>query len=631
MKSVAAHGARIVTFPMLLSGSVTQSSSSNNNVGGGGGGGDGRSISGGGGGGGDLDLLGGDFLSSTSNSGSGGGGGGGGASSVGFMTPTGSGIAALLLQLQQYCEAATPRLETIREKHLAEGVVMYEDNRDVQPPLRMGVAAKFSPVMQTDRLVRGTDVDIEALAGKSPPPLIFRPIQFTLVPDLATDFDSMALALRHCDHLCTLLSYQHETVRNTYLHRLALITHVVTHVIPLPMPLNDDRRGEHCFYTQPLRYAIQVDILRSLHLVSRHFTACALSIKLTRSFDASRVLVASCIATMGDAIVRLAASDVPSRFCLHFNGCGGGPFAQQPYGFDISNSFAEQSQVMQFTDPNMVTVRTKVLDYFQALRTVVTKDHLVFEWEREQECVNVRKLIKQLCWDMGFPQNDATDHLYLSGEQSEMLDFYPEMRFYRDLVFTFKFMMAPSGDAFPAILPWSQTDARLTWQFKPQKKKKGTKKGYVEGAYVVAAFNRELRCVAAISEEERQRDEDERRGVFGKAFAYFFTKQVGSIQSRFVLFFFFFRSLPYITFPYLTTFTSAAVTADLNEGDQGGSSQSRVVLFFFSSVAFLTFPYLTLPSPTCADACAAIWCRSLGSVWPEGAHRRRLAAHSPSA
>jgi hypothetical protein len=41
-----------------------------------------------------------------------------------------------------------------------------------------------------------------------------------------------------------------------------------------------------------------------------------------------------------------------------------GPFPQQPFGFDVSLSFAKQSQVMQFTDPNLVATRTKVLDYF---------------------------------------------------------------------------------------------------------------------------------------------------------------------------------------------------------------------------------------------------------------------------
>lgn len=60
------------------------------------------------------------------------------------------------------------------------------------------------------------------------------------------------------------------------------------------------------------------------------------------------------MATVADAIARIKACDVPSRFSLHLNGQGGGPFPAVPFGFDVSRSFALQSEVLHFTDPYMV-------------------------------------------------------------------------------------------------------------------------------------------------------------------------------------------------------------------------------------------------------------------------------------
>ena len=60
----------------------------------------------------------------------------------------------------------------------------------------------------------------------------------------------------------TLLAYQTATIANTYLHRVALIQHVFTRVIPLPMPHNHPKRKSQCFWSQPINFADQVDILR---------------------------------------------------------------------------------------------------------------------------------------------------------------------------------------------------------------------------------------------------------------------------------------------------------------------------------------------------------------------------------
>lgn len=302
------------------------------------------------------------------------------------------------------------------------------------------------------------------------------PIEFTLIPRVAKNYTDVQLALRHADHLCTLLSYQDRTIKNTYLHRIAMLQHVFTRVIPLPMPWNHPLKSKLCFWTQPLRYSDQVDIMRSLNRCARHFLACAVSVRVTRAFDAARVLTVSCMAVIADTLMRCVASDVPSRLCLHFAGLAqvskNAPFTVSPYGFSVDTTFTEQSQVMQFTDPTMITVRTKVLDYFHQQKAWLKPDHILFDWEKLNEGggvggANLHAFFKQICYDMGFPSTQENLPAYLSGEAVELIEFYPELAYYRDIIFYFKYLMSPTQESFPEGNKLYETkDAKLRWDYK---------------------------------------------------------------------------------------------------------------------------------------------------------------------
>jgi hypothetical protein len=75
-------------------------------------------------------------------------------------------------------------------------------------------------------------------------------------------------------------------------------------------------------------------------------------------------------------------------------------------------------------------------------------------------------LVHQLCVQMGFRQTesavkDAAD--YITGTLPELLDNYPELGLFRDIVFYFKLMMCPSVDDLPPIRRWEARDAALQW------------------------------------------------------------------------------------------------------------------------------------------------------------------------
>ena len=59
------------------------------------------------------------------------------------------------------------------------------------------------------------------------------------------------------------------------------------------------------FWTsQDMRRETQNDLMRLLHLITRHYVSSSLSLRMTRNFDAIRILTMASITAMTDAIMR---------------------------------------------------------------------------------------------------------------------------------------------------------------------------------------------------------------------------------------------------------------------------------------------------------------------------------------
>jgi hypothetical protein len=153
-----------------------------------------------------------------------------------------------LIELKQCIEAIG--------KHVQSLPVPSVNSPALPPELKLdGRPAPFVPFPLWDRLRR--DDPIEGMAGVSEVAPIFRPVQLTLIQDTVTSYNDVANALRHCDNQCTLLSYQTDQIKNTYQLRVALIQHLFTRVIPMPLP-HDHPRKHLCMWSQPIRYETQV-------------------------------------------------------------------------------------------------------------------------------------------------------------------------------------------------------------------------------------------------------------------------------------------------------------------------------------------------------------------------------------
>jgi hypothetical protein len=247
-----------------------------------------------------------------------------------------------------------------------------------------------------DGMVR--DFDVEALAG--PPDneeTIFRPVQLSLVPDTVDSIEEISAALRHCDHACTLLMYQRRQIRHGALLQMALIHHLFVRVLPIPLPPKHENRANNCIWQRPMRYETQIDILRLVHALMRHYVAVSLSIPANRTLDSSRIITVAAMAAISDALMRKRAVDIPSLFCLHFNGAAPqtSAFIQQPFGIDVA-ALVVATEDMFLSKPELCTCRTSILDYFMGQRELIPDDHVIFQFEHSLSCGPVAALLNQV-------------------------------------------------------------------------------------------------------------------------------------------------------------------------------------------------------------------------------------------
>ena len=358
-----------------------------------------------------------------------------------------------------------------------------------------GLPASASHFPLFGRLRR--DVSADVLEGGSAKPQIELPVELTSMLDKVTNNREAGAAMRTCVKLCTRLDNQRDVVRNSFLHRVALIQHLFTRVIPLPLPHNLPESQTRCFWAQPLLYVDQADILRSLDMLCRHYSSASLSLTATRSFDAVRMLVMGCMACVADAVMRIVAFDDPSVMTLHYSGKAEGPFDghTKPFGFEMGH-FEKETETAIFTNPELNTARTQILDYFHQQLSFLDDDHTIFRFERSMTVgVGEISLLDQVCLAAGFArkmsdvQPDHTFAKYLCYEERDLIDSYPELAFFRDIVYFCKAFMAPTSDALPSLKQWRPRDAALHWKHKGK------------GEVSVEGFGQQLRAQAFDKDE----------------------------------------------------------------------------------------------------------------------------------
>jgi hypothetical protein len=308
------------------------------------------------------------------------------------------------------------------------------------------------------------DVSVEQFAGEAEVRAIELPVELSRMPDTVASYEEVATALRTCLELCCLLGNQLGIVRNSYAHRAALVRHLFTRVVPLPLPLNHQQREELCFWGRAessMRYATQIELVRLLGDIATDYAAISLSMYPTNSFDATRMLVMGCIACIADAILRIQACDAPSIFSQQYAGVAAGP--GRPFGIEIGD-YARESAYGRFSTPELAIARCQVLDYFDSQRSVIRDDwHTVFKFQNMQCGIGECELIKQVSLASGFSKDEETHVNYVYGDRPELRRRFPELECFRDICFYWTLLMVPSSEELPDQRQWRSSDAVLRW------------------------------------------------------------------------------------------------------------------------------------------------------------------------
>jgi hypothetical protein len=401
------------------------------------------------------------------------------------------------------CAAASARDTDSNVATDKQLLAIYNTIKRVEDKIRAQEQSCLPPILNLPKSVSAIDSDhffmgrlrrdttVDHLIGDVPIPPILLPVQLTTMSEEVANNHDVAVAMRKCVELCALLDNQRDRVKNSYLHRAALIQHLFTRVVPIPLPHNHPQKMRRCFWAgQPMRYETQADILRSLDSLCRHYVAVSLSLNVTRSFDATRMLVIGCMTCIADAVVRMIACDYPSKFSRHYSGNMPGPVNR--FGFEIGY-YAYESETACFTSPELAAARTQILDYFHQQREFLTEENTIFCFEQKMSLSpGDHNMIDQVCLSMGFERStqsqqgkiDTTFCCYLTNENRDLIDNYPEIASFRNIVYYFKAFMTPTADALPDVRRWRPKDAALSWQ--------SNKNAFMH----VAAFGQDLKCSA---------------------------------------------------------------------------------------------------------------------------------------
>lgn len=308
-----------------------------------------------------------------------------------------------------------------------------------------GALASGSDVFPFFECMRRDAAAIEAAAGTAAKPPIIRPVALTAVPESVSCYEDACDALRQCVATCTMLANQAATLPNSYGLRVALISHLVNRVLPLPLPTNHPRRADFCFWAaapglraanrrataeaggrSKMRAEVHTEVLSMLRALARHFTTASLSISPSRELDAIRVITAATIAAISDAVMRVGAAVSPSVASLHYAGEASGPLS--PFGFNPLPYLAKETATMAQTDPALALVRTSVLEYFAAQAEWLLPEHTIFQFDRSMSFGDADgRYVEQLALQVGLPTAAALLPRYLSGEEPELMDQQPEV------------------------------------------------------------------------------------------------------------------------------------------------------------------------------------------------------------
>ncbi|KAH3765213.1 nxn protein, partial [Pelomyxa schiedti] len=200
-------------------------------------------------------------------------------------------------------------------------------------------------------------------------------------------------AIIQCDSLCEELMSRAKITSTSsklanHMQIIGLISYLFTEVLPIPLPLNAPP-DQHCIWRNAgagFLQEMQSICLERIHKLAMTYTTLWQSIERpSRSYDSERALVASCMLSIFDAVVRFQAlhplliSELmweDGGYTVHTGVCRN------------NREYEEISNTMEFVNPSLTHTRSQVLAYLASLKK--TCRNRIFEF-RQPDKFEVRK------------------------------------------------------------------------------------------------------------------------------------------------------------------------------------------------------------------------------------------------
>jgi len=255
--------------------------------------------------------------------------------------------------------------------------------------------------------------------------------------------------------------------------------------------------SRQCLWSsEPMDYALQVEVLMTLQRLMEHFAAAAFSIQQCRPLDAVCIIVPGCITAIADCVMRQVAHDTPSEACTHLLGRTreGRQLGVPGFGISVA-TFADQTETIEVHTPELNLARAAVLDYFESPEQ--RRYFKIFTWETAPEVKpnpSLVKYLRNICRETAGTEANAPHYLLLDKhpKSSRLLKNFPELECYRDIVFWWKYFLNPDVTSFPNyggsdgrdINRFDRMVAQLSWKWNSENL-----------SYDVRSFsNRFMRC-----------------------------------------------------------------------------------------------------------------------------------------
>ncbi|CAE7596922.1 unnamed protein product [Symbiodinium natans] len=140
-------------------------------------------------------------------------------------------------------------------------------NAHAQPPTAALPALDEAATRSFSHFERMVKEDVEKLKGEVDPPRILIPVLTSRLPVSVRTPLEAASCCRLTAQLLTLLINQQDQISHAPASCFAVVAHLLTRLLPMPLPLDHPRKAELCFWAQEMVYETKADLMRHLYLI----------------------------------------------------------------------------------------------------------------------------------------------------------------------------------------------------------------------------------------------------------------------------------------------------------------------------------------------------------------------------